>query len=1183
MMKKLWWLALLILALVLAGCGEAEPSPVAPWPTLAVPTRTPAPTTVPAAELTAAGDAAATPSGILFSQVLPGVFGVNNNLEFVELYNAGPAAVDLDGWSLWYRLDDSKEEQQVYQWRGRADVPAHAHYLLARDGQDVGTLADTTFDLPLFEKRGGLALRNASGETVDAVVWGDGPDSYLASATAPSAAAGAAPLPEEGASLERAADDLAAGWGLNPAPDPHNSGDAPTIAPENGLALWLDLPAVAGPGEEVEYGFEVRNDGAAALEDILVRLPLPAEFEVVDLPPDAVEADGWLKWTLPELAAGTSHGASARLRAPWTYLSQLLRGAYVEAGAAAEGEGRAYASLVTLAVEGGAIPIGAARELEGQRVTVEGVATMYSGGFFAGSTGTKFYIEDDSGGVQVYCPGGAGLVNVQIGDRVQVSGEIEIYRTAVELVPSDYERDVVVLAEGGERPEPLPISLEEAAEEQDLLGRLVRVGGTANRVEEFTYSYEVDLIDPEGTLLLVYVDKDAGLTAEPLEVGRDYRLTGILELYNGEPELLPRYQSDMAEVFPPELRLEASAPSSARPGEVVTYTLTVYNHTAAPLVGVEVSAEPPAEGLAAVEPLDGGEWEAGAIVWRVGELPGDGGSATVRYAAMVDEVATGQIVAGASLATAEGWPQAAQAEPLRTFVGWGVPVWAIQGDGDRSVYVGETVATEGVVTGVFPELEGFWIQSVPGDGDPATSDGVFILTGANEVAVQLGDLVRLEGRVRERSGQTLLYLMAPEDLEVADSGLDLPEPMELDPPLDPDESHDYYEALEGMLVGVGEPALVVGPTTQYGETALVRQGWNIERVMRGDPAGLLIFVDDGSSATHVDASTLPFAVQTGDTLSGLVGPLAYTFEAYKIEPIAAPVVRHIERVLPTLIPAGPDEFAVATFNVENLFDTRDPHPSDPPMASREAYALDLVKTAGVIAAAGAPEIVGLQEVENVGVLEDLAAQQSLAAYDYRPLLIEGDDSRGIDVGYLVRGDRATVEGVASWPGPDGLTSRHPLLITVTLHLETDDVTVYVLNNHFLSMSAGETQTEPQRKAQAAWNVTLLERILVEEPEAFVVVMGDLNSFYDSPPLDVLRAAGLRHVYEFVEPLRPYSYIYQGVAETLDHLLVTSPLYDYLVRVEVLHVNADYSLPVPGDDSPGRVSDHDPLVAVFAFE
>jgi predicted extracellular nuclease len=1169
MNEKLLSLALVIVALVLGGCGQAEPTPVPPEPTEAPPTTTPVPEETPAPR----------PSQALISQVLPGVHGVNNNMEFIELYNPGSLALDLDGWSVWYQLDDTKEEQRVYLWRGRADLPARGHYLLARAGQEVGTLVDGTFDVALFERRGGLALRNAAGETVDAVVWGEGPESYLA------ATGDAAPVPEDGASLQRESEeDPAAAWVLNPVTAPRNSGDPAVPAGEVGLSLGLDPPTSMRPGEEGAYSFEVHNAGAQAVEGFRARLPLPAAFEILALPKGGVEVEGWLEWTGPELAAGATAEGTVELRAPWTYLDLVLRGAYVEPLAAAAGAGRVYAPLASLSVAGGAIPIAQARELVGQRVTVEGVATMYSGGFFAGTTGTKFYLEDESGGIQVYCPGGAGVVEVQIGDRVRVSGGIEVYRDGLELVPADYGQDFEVLAAGGERPEPRDVTLAVASEADDLLGRLVRLGGTATRVDEFTYSYEVDLVNADGLSLLVYVDKDAGLTAEPLEVGNDYRVTGILELYNGQRELLPRYQSDMAEVFPAELLLEAATSSSVAPGGTLTYTLTAYNHTAAPLSGVRISAVPPTEGVEEVIPLDGGQWEAGAIVWQVGTLPADGGSSAVRYRVTIDGTAEGQIVSGPGLVTAEDWPQAAEAEPPSAFVGSGVPIWAIQGEGDRSPYVGKTLSTEGVVTGVFPELEGFWIQAAHGDGDAATSDGVFVLTGQTEVAVQLADEARISGRVRERSGQTLLYLAAPEDLEVLASGLDLPEPVELDPPVDPAESHSYYEALEGMLVSVSEPAVVVGPTTQYGETALVRANWAIERVPRGDPAGVLIFfVDDGSSVTHADASTLPFAAQVGDTLSGVVGPLAYTYDNYKVEPIMPQVVEHVARPLPSLEPAAPDEFAVATFNVENLFDPREPHPSVPPLPSRETYALDLAKTAGVIAAMGAPEIVALQEVENVGVLDDVAAQEALAAYDYQTFLIEGDDSRGIDVGYLVRADRATVEGVVACPGPDGLTSRHPLLITVTLHLEAHDVPVYVLNNHFLSMSAGETQTEPQRRAQAAWNVTLLERILTGNPESYVVVLGDLNSFYDSPPLDVLRAAGLRHVYERVEPLRPYSYVYEGVSETLDHILVTAPLYRHLARVEVLHVNADYPLPLPGDASPSQVSDHDPVVAVFAFE
>jgi predicted extracellular nuclease len=239
--------------------------------------------------------------------------------------------------------------------------------------------------------------------------------------------------------------------------------------------------------------------------------------------------------------------------------------------------------------------------------------------------------------------------------------------------------------------------------------------------------------------------------------------------------------------------------------------------------------------------------------------------------------------------------------------------------------------------------------------------------------------------------------------------------------------------------------------------------------------------------------------------------------------------------------------------------------------------------ADAIIAMGAPTIVGLQEVENIEILHDLAGQEPIAAFGYSPVLIEGTDSRGIDVAYLVRSDQAGIESAVSYPAPEGLTSRPPLLITVTLRLEGREQVLFVLNNHFSSLAGGEAATEPRRTAQAEWNVTLVEQILAREPDALVAVLGDLNSFYDSPPLDRLRRAGLRHIYEFVEPERPYSYIYQGESETLDHILVTESLYQYLAHVEVLHINADYPPPVPDDPSARRVSDHDPLVAVFSFE
>jgi predicted extracellular nuclease len=251
----------------------------------------------------------------------------------------------------------------------------------------------------------------------------------------------------------------------------------------------------------------------------------------------------------------------------------------------------------------------------------------------------------------------------------------------------------------------------------------------------------------------------------------------------------------------------------------------------------------------------------------------------------------------------------------------------------------------------------------------------------------------------------------------------------------------------------------------------------------------------------------------------------------------------------------------------------------------DEYRLKLSKVAEAILAMGAPDIIGLQEVENIDVLEDLVEQEQLAVFGYEPYLIEGDDSRGIDVAYLVRSDSVTVEGVGSYPGPNSLTSRHPLVLTATVHLESGDQTVYVLNNHFLALTAGEAATEPARTNQAAWNVTLVEQIRANDPDAAVIVLGDLNSFFGTPPIDALQTADLRHVFEFFgedEPL-PYTYIFEGATQSLDHILLSADLFAGLTLVEALHLNADYPVWNLDDATAQHVSDHDPIVVVIGFE
>lgn len=1168
MPNKTVWVGLFALILALSGCGSKATPTIKPSATEQPHPTAPAPTSQPAPPIAQ--------QGIFISELLVGAPG-NNNMEFVELYNAGSRVVNLQGWSLWYLKSGEKEASLIYQWENQADVPGYGHYLLARAGQDVRAIGDAEFDVPLFERKGVIELWNPDGEAVDALVWGDGPGSP-------------APMPEKGSSLERLpggdggngmnSGDNAADFTANPAPAPQNSGASITPLPEQRLILSLDGPASVEPGREWAVNVKVDNATGGVVHDVRVMIPLLAGFEATSLPAGASRSGDWIEWMVAELADGTSETGVISLQSPWTYLTAVIKGAYV---LASDWELPAYGPLRSVAVEGGLVPIAVARTLNGQTVTVEGIATMYTGGFFSGSSGTKFYLEDETGGVQVYCPGALGIVNVSLGDRVRVTGKVDVYRDSMEVIPVTYPDDVEVLEQNASEWEALPTALQAAASDESVLGRLIVVEGITDRIQEFSYSYEVDLIDDQGSRLLLYVDKETGVSAEPLQVGKSYRVTGVSEVYDGEWQLKPRLQTDFVEVFPPQLMLEAGVPHNVFPGETITYTLTAYNHTAAPLTNLRIVAARPGEGALIAEVLDGGEPQGDVIVWTLPELDAGGASVTVRYLATVADDVSGPIVIEEATATADEWPAPVETVPLLTFTGSGVPIWAIQGSAMESPYVRNLVTTEGMVVGVFPELGGFWIQELQTDDDPAASAGLFVLTGEVAIPVETGDWVRAKGKVREKSEQTMLHVLAPADVTVLSTGHALPAAVELDPPRDEREAQTYFEALEGMLVQVSDPAVAVAPTSLYGETALVRAAWGIERVMRGDPTGMLIFVDDGSEATHYDLGTLPFAVQTGDVVAGVIGPLAYTFGDYKIEPIEMPVITPTDRPLPSLEAAGPNAFSLATFNVENLFDVYDPSPSSPPKPSVIEYRLKLAKTADAIQAMGAPAIVGLQEVENIDILTDLVGQEAIAGYGYQPFLIEGTDSRGIDVGYLVRGDRATLEGGASYPAPEGLTSRPPLLITVTLHLQAGDETVYVLNNHFTSMSGGEEATEPARTAQAEWNATLVKRILAHKPEAYVAVLGDLNSFYDSPPLDVLRQIGLRHVYEYVEPYRPYSYIYQGESETLDHILVTPALYEYLVQVEALHIDADYPPAIPDDPSARRVSDHDPVIAVFFFE
>jgi len=198
------------------------------------------------------------------------------------------------------------------------------------------------------------------------------------------------------------------------------------------------------------------------------------------------------------------------------------------------------------------------------------------------------------------------------------------------------------------------------------------------------------------------------------------------------------------------------------------------------------------------------------------------------------------------------------------------PVHDVQGDGSFSPIDGQRVTIEGIVTGDFQDgdadesrnLFGFFMQEEIPDGDPATSDGIFVFDGnAPFVDVTIGQKVRVDGTVNERFGETQISALT---ITVLGSGsvqaVDLVLPGATTLNSDGQVIADL-ERFEGMLVQLTEPLFVSDTFNleRYGELTLsagdrLRQFTNANlpdvagyTAHQQDNAARSIILDDGLS------------------------------------------------------------------------------------------------------------------------------------------------------------------------------------------------------------------------------------------------------------------------------------------------------------------------------------------------
>jgi len=560
------------------------------------------------------------------------------------------------------------------------------------------------------------------------------------------------------------------------------------------------------------------------------------------------------------------------------------------------------------------------------------------------------------------------------------------------------------------------------------------------------------------------------------------------------------------------------------------------------------------------------------------------------------------------------WFAPAYASPPRL-----IPVCAIQSNSFSSPYQGWTVRTRGVVTLDLDQAtqRGFFLQSPNCDNLSSTSDGIFVFLGERNDVVSPGDQVEVTGFVDEYYGQTELQV-APANVNLLSHGNPLPAAVELNPPFQNDVARSYFESREGMVVGLTN-GLVIGPTDTEDRTWLVNANLGVARVFYADSRGtgeVICAGDDGLYKVAPQA-------KVGDTVQNLVGVLDFRLGIYCLEPAAAPLVvpAALRPGLSGALPSNLPTFSMATFNLENMFDTVDDPLTADPVISPTEYQRRLRKHALAIGQdLGHPALLAVQEVENLTVLQDLVARPEMQA-TYAILWQEGIDPRGLDVALLYRPDQVSIISYQSRQGctalvdglePDGnndlvnpqnaltcdrdgdglldgnrIFSRPPLLVHLLARpsgAPTGYVDLWLIICHFKSKiqdTAAIQYTLPRRLEMARFVSSVAQEVLSADPLANIVVLGDLNDHPDSQPLAELFGLGFRNAMNWADQSARYTYIFKGISQTLDYQLIYPQPTLLPVVVQPVHINADYPVSYLGNiDTSHRSSDHDPIVVSF---
>ncbi|WP_146924985.1 DUF6359 domain-containing protein, partial [Alkalibacterium kapii] len=429
-------------------------------------------------------------------------------------------------------------------------------------------------------------------------------------------------------------------------------------------------------------------------------------------------------------------------------------------------------------------------------------------------------------------------------------------------------------------------------------------------------------------------------------------------------------------------------------------------------------------------------------------------------------------------------------------------------------------------------------------------------------------------------------------------------------------SLDYWETLEGMRVEVQESKAVA--PQDHGDLFVVTEDYNPSNVTAN--GGIKLTSDEP------DSGLIPFKVQpngpardlkvkTGDKFTkALTGVVNYGFGNYKVYADLGDVEDAlVQTEMPnteTTIKKDEDKLSVATYNVENF--------SANVGETSETKATKIAET--FVKDMNEPDIIGIVEImandgsdsktaeasESYQRLIDKIVEAGGPTYDFANIDPEynkdgGKPSGNIRVGFLYNPKRVSMIDKDKGGSTDavgyenGELTLNPGRVSPTdfpgtrkplaAEFEFKGDSVVVIANHLNSKSGDQGffgQNQPPQmnsrneRIQLAQSVnTFVDEILADSPDENIVVLGDMNDFEFSEPLDVLKGDVLTNLVDQVPIERRYSYVYQGNSQVLDHILVSNNMAD-TADIDMINVNSDYT------EMHGRASDHDPVLAQLAL-